>query len=272
MKKLFFMFFVIGLFLPIVHASIDAEINVQKSFVEGDVIRFDYSLTSQENVFAEYMTYVECPHAPVGPFQTKNINLLKNQPQTFKHSDFFIDGMMIEPQTCTAYLELLSPEKKTISKEFTIDTLPSFKFSLDICKEEACLKQLRVYPLGSEVFIGYSSDVITTPLSVMITYPDKTKQQLTLPTTIKVSQAGTYSIAVTASEKGYKTASRQEDFEVIEQELTRINEVDFSRVRLSPQTMTERSLFEKGLLIAASIVLLTAIILFFRKKKVLSCF
>jgi hypothetical protein len=51
-----------------------------------------------------------------------------------------------------------------------------------------------------------------------LTLPDKTIQQINLPTSIKAEQIGTYELEITASKQGYKTITTKEQFAVIKKE------------------------------------------------------
>jgi len=51
-----------------------------------------------------------------------------------------------------------------------------------------------------------------------MTYPNNTKRQLTLPSSIKAEQIGTYTLEAIASKQGYKTMNIKEQFGVIEKE------------------------------------------------------
>ncbi len=90
------------------------------------------------------------------------------------------------------------------------------KLNVQICKDSACTKKSKIFLKGETVYINYKSEITGLSTSAKLILPDKSFQQLTLPTSIKAGQIGTYKLGVSASKKGYKSTMQEEQFAVIE--------------------------------------------------------
>jgi len=117
----------------------------------------------------------------------------------------------IEPQTCTAYIQVTSPSTEKVEKTFEIITNPSFSFDITLNK--------KIFVQNEDIIIDYTSEVLSPEITASLTKPDNSKSQLTLPATITASQIGTYEIEVTASKTRYKTMILKEQFGVIKEQV-----------------------------------------------------
>lgn len=109
---------------------------------------------------------------------------------------------------------------KEISKEFTIsDTLKEFDFSLNFCKDQACTEKAKVFILNETIYFNYKSIVPEILVIGLLTRPNKSIRELTLPNAELASQIGTYKLEVEASKEGYKTKKVEAMFGVIEKML-----------------------------------------------------
>ena len=124
----------------------------------------------------------------------------------------------IEPQTCDATVSILEPYNIFQSKQIKIITNPSFEFEFRQCKDSLCNFEAEVFEFNKEVYLDYFSNVNEISAHAKLIYPDKTSTEIKLPTSIKASQIGTYTLDITASKQGYKTIHKTEQFAVIEKE------------------------------------------------------
>ena len=273
--KLFSLILGIILLAPFISASITTEINIQHSFVLEEQIFFDYIISSSSNMQIKFIPHIICPNAPVAFLQEQTIELQANQPHIDAYTDVTITED-IEPQTCTAYIQILSPIQKTVSKNFTIITDPSFSFNLNFCKDQSCSEKTKVFIQGETIYLNYFSEVENPSITATLTYPDKSTKQITLPTSIKAEQIGTYELKVTASKQGYKTMTKKELFGVIE-EHANIKTISFfglvvNETIISPSGLDEKNTGKKifYISIGISLVLIIALIIFLvikRKKE-----
>ena len=93
------------------------------------------------------------------------------------------------------------------SLEFDIFSIKVFSFSIKSDK--------KVFTQGEDIDLDYTSDISDLIIGGVLTYPDKSTKSITLPTSIKASQIGTYELEVSASKEGYKTLVVSEQFGVI---------------------------------------------------------
>jgi hypothetical protein len=214
--KCIFLYLLVFLFLlsnlSIVFAQEDTNIQilVPSNFYSGDPLSFTYNITGYIDSQLIIKSGIECLylHVPSSGYQTLE---LKFGEGFFGYYDSaFVISEEIEPQTCTAYVQILSPVQQTFSKNFSIATQPSFNFEIEMSK--------KVFIKGEDIYLSYSSSVANPSINAILTYPDKTTRQITLPTTIKAEQVGTYTLDVNASKEGYKESDLKELFGVIETE------------------------------------------------------
>lgn len=208
--KLIFGITLLSIFLlSTISAEITLEINVGDSFELGEEMFFEYSLSSEEDLEAIILPHILCPYAPIALLQEKTIQLKANQKYSGTYRDQIVQDWF-EPQTCTAYVQIISPIQKTVSKEFQIVTDPPFDFSLSLNK--------KIFILNEDITINYESDISNPNIDSILTYPNGNSENINLPTTIPADQIGTYGLDVTASKEGYKTVQLKEQFGVIEQQ------------------------------------------------------
>lgn len=198
-------------------SALTINMDVSPSFSQGEQIYFNYTIFSDTNQQAIFIPSVFCPKLTVALIQQKRIDLIANVP----YSDFYYDKVIdssAEQQICTATIAVVYPIRQTVSKKFTIQTTPSFSFELKTCKDQPCAEKTKVFVQGESIYLDYSSSVSSPSITAVLTYPDGTSKQVTLPASFKANQIGTYTLDVTASKQGYKTQSMKEQFGVIEGE------------------------------------------------------
>ena len=201
----------------IVIAKIDVKIEIKDSFIKEENVLFDYTILSDKNLSILVIPYIDCPSAPIPQLIQKEIKIKENSPYKEVYYGFTIEES-IEPQTCTAYVQILSPFEQIFSKDFKITTNPSFSFETKTCKDSECSEITKVFVKDENIYLDYSSSVESPSVTTLLTYPDKTTKQLTLPASIKAEQIGNYELEIIASKQGYKTITKKELFGVIEKE------------------------------------------------------
>jgi len=234
MKKIILYAIVGIMMISLATASITTDIDIPNSFLTGEIVSFDYSIISDLDQEIIYILHVICPNAPVAFLQEKTIQLQANQPYTATYSDQVVQDWF-ESQTCTAYVQILSPIQKIVSKNFTIVTDPAFDFSLTFDK--------KVFTQGENMYLDYESDISGLGIDATLTYPDDSTESLNLPTTIKAEQIGTYDLKVTASKQDYKTVSLKEQFGVIESEAS----IETESSEASIETISSSGFIKNGI-------------------------
>jgi len=208
-KKKAIIYFIFSILFASLTTAIQIDIEVADSFKTDEVVSFDYIMTSDMDKEVKFYPYVECPTAPLPLMEEKTIELTANVPYSDSYSSFTVSEH-IEPQICTAYIGIMDSVEERIEKQFNIATNPSFSLNIELDK--------KVFVKGEDVFIAYTSEVEDPEMTAILTYPNKKTEPITLPTSIKADQIGTYELDVTASKEGYKTMTKKEQFGVIEEE------------------------------------------------------
>ena len=190
-------------------SALETDIQIQDSFGLNEDVSFDYTLTSDVNQNVIFYPYVDCPTAPLPSFIEQTEELQGGVLYTDTYSSFTVLDF-IEPQTCTAYVQILSPVEQRVEKTFDIITDPSFDFEIELDK--------KVFVKGEDVEIDYQSSIDELGIVAKLIYPDMREEEINLPLTITASQIGTYIVESTASKSGYKDVVVREQFGVIVKE------------------------------------------------------
>ncbi len=201
-----------------VSASVTIDIEIDSQFTVGERISFNYTFVSDVDEEINYMANVNCPEAPQPLLEIKSTILEKNALFEEEYVYMGIVRENIESQNCSAIVAIIEPFETSENKSFEILTKSGFEFRVVLCEDQSCLEPSKVFVRNSDIFLDYSSDVDNPSITAALTFPDKTTQTLTLPTSIKAEQIGTHTLDITASKEGYKTMSVKEQFGVIEQE------------------------------------------------------
>lgn len=212
--------------MQIAAAAINMEITPKKTeFIEGDMLAFDYTISSTTKQDIIFIPHIICPAAPVGFLEQKTANLNAGDSISGKYQGAVIEDN-IEPQECTASIAILSPEKKKVEKKVKIATKPSFELLIKTCEDDKCVKKKNSFVKGSKVYLNAISKVLPS-LSANVVYPDGKREPLAVPGSFTASQSGKYTIEVSASKVGYKAFKGTIEIAVIEQAYT-VPYADFS--------------------------------------------
>ncbi len=160
-------------------------------------LRVESSLIHEERLFPEAII----PNSfLLGEKENKNIQLYSllideefPQGKYSVESRIEFNGISVDSRTINFYIN---------------ESLESFTFNTILNK--------KIFLKGEDISIDYSSSVESPVISAKLIFPDETEKEITLPTTIKAEQIGTYNLEVTASKEGYKSVSLIEQFGVIE--------------------------------------------------------
>ncbi len=213
-------YFIIALFLleilPLISAEISAEILVKPSFKLGEEIYFEYTITSDTAQEIVYTESVFCPEAPLPLLHLVAANVSSSLPIQRNYTYMQVSEEM-QPQICAAIIKIISPSENIFEKNFTIDTFPEMSFNILLCKDLSCQNKSKIFMKNENIYFFFASDASTPSIKATLNYPDGTTKSINVPGSIIIEQTGAYSLAVTVSKEGYKTALLNEQFAVIEQ-------------------------------------------------------
>ena len=250
-----FLILIVVTFLISFTSSVSISIDMKPSFNIGEKVSFDYTISSETPMNIEYLASVNCPNSPMPLLEIKNTSLIANIP--FKETYVYMSTLRddIEPQKCNATIGILNPEISE-KKQFELKTNPSFDFQVLTCKDENCNEKTSVFILNQNIYLKYDSNV-NPAVEASLTYPNKQKKQIILPTNIKAEQIGTYELNVNASKEGYKTINKKIQFGVIASE-PEIKNADFSAKQNKPFEFMQ--IFSSPILIIVWVGLLVLIL------------
>jgi len=224
--KISTLFLFLLIYINFITASTEIIINVEPSFYLGETVSFNYTIISDTDQKITYLINSICPSAPVASFRERTFELKANQPYSGIYYDQVVQDWF-EPQTCTAYVQILSPIQQTVSKNFTINTNPSFSFNILLDK--------KIFTQNEEITIDYDSSVENPTIDATLTSPDEKTKQISLPYTFTPEQIGTYNLNVTASKEGYKTITKTEQFGIIESEV----QIDYNTPKIESKDILQ---------------------------------
>ncbi|MBT3398269.1 hypothetical protein HOA55_05395 [archaeon] len=207
MNKIMLLVIISLLLCNLTSASLNIGMNIKDSFDLNEKISFSYTVSSDENLVVRYVKQIICPDAPPISAESEELNLSRGENYSGIY-DYLTIYDSIEPQTCTAYVEILSPVQQKVEKTFTIDTLPSFSFDLEMEKS--------IFILGETIDLNYTSEVENPLITATLTSPSGKSKDIEIPSTLELEEIGTYGIDVQASKEGYKTIQVSRQIGVIE--------------------------------------------------------
>ncbi|MCX6802476.1 MAG: hypothetical protein NT067_05205 [Candidatus Diapherotrites archaeon] len=193
------------------------EIKIKSEFGLGDTVSFDYNITSDTSQEMTFAAFINCPTAPLPPLWQQTATIGPSSPHS-GHAEFLSVDESIEPQTCTAYVQIFSPITLKQEKEFKIEAKPGIEIEIKACKEEACRETSTVFNKGQIIVLTYASAIEGLAVNATLEFPDKTTKEITLPYSFTAEQTGTYNLAATASNEGYRSSEQTIQFGVIEKE------------------------------------------------------
>jgi len=214
-KKNLILFFMISVLVGTVSGLPSISLDAKSQFKVGEEVSFNFSISSDIEEEIHYLILVNCPTAPQPLLEIKTGFINSGEPFIGKYT--YLDAVYegLESQKCNLSLAIL--EHNLIeSREFQIMTSPDFYFNLYSCKDQSCLQKSKIFLLNEDIYFDYFSEVENPDITAMLIYPNEKTKQITLPTSIKAEQVGTYTIEATASKDGYKTITKREQFGVIE--------------------------------------------------------
>jgi hypothetical protein len=210
--QLLFIFFI---FISLVHAEIFLDLNVQNSFSINENLSFTYSLTSDSDVELKILPGIMCRNIPIAPLDEKIINLSAGKVYTDSYQDQVVQNWF-GSQTCTAYVRVLSPVQKEVSKNFSIASLNLCTLDIELCKTSSCTEKSKVFNLHDSIYLNYHSSIQDAVPSGNITYPDGTIRSLSLPFILKAEQIGAHTLNVNLQGSECTVKNIAVEFAVIE--------------------------------------------------------
>ncbi|MEK6827660.1 MAG: hypothetical protein AABX99_04215, partial [Nanoarchaeota archaeon] len=257
--------FGILIFLIGIISAVNVNIDMKNSFGIGEEVLFNYTLISDTSLTGQYIIRVLCPSAPLPLLEIKNFTLQANQPLTenYIYLSKIFDNM--NSQTCNATVLVFNSVNLSKSKSFRIVNNPPFNINILTCKEQACRNQTRVFIKGRDIYLDYQSDTPNPLITANLTYPNGDVKEITLPTSIKAEQIGTYTLYAQALKENYQTINKKVQFGVIEKEAN-IGYTNLAEEKQKLSNPISNYIFIIGgiVLILASILL---VIYFIKRKK-----
>ena len=181
-----------------VTAAFDMKIDIENLFFVGETIRFNYEIISDADQTFTFIPYITCPHVPLPLQKFKTISINKNGIYADTYYGTTL-GNSIEPQECTAYIEILKPFYEKTEKQFKIITDPRFNLQILACKDKACSQKSKVFSKGETAYFDYTSDV--SELEVEGKILGKT---IKLPGSVVLNKIGTYNLEIQAEKQDYQ--------------------------------------------------------------------
>ncbi|MCP3682821.1 MAG: hypothetical protein GY861_09045 [bacterium] len=213
MKKLLIPVVVFLVLVPLAFAAISIDIKVADSFTADETVSFEYTIFTDTNLNIGYVSSINCPSAKSTGSQFKSQEIAANTVHKGDHKDFVIDRNT-DQQICKAIVNINSPFRFSQEKAFEIDNLPIFPLDLILCNKSSCPKQSTVFKKNDIVSMDYESPVDNLKIDASLEYPDETSTKIKLPSVLKVTQKGRYTIDVRASKSGYTPSTESIDFSV----------------------------------------------------------
>jgi len=164
-------------------------------------------LTSQTKMASDRLVYHD---VTLGAGESKTVNLYQiDVTEDFPSDEYMVSVKLIEDSIIEEEREV------TFLVEGTLEQMP---FGVYLCRDEECEYHSSVFIQGASIYVGYESPIEGIQVAATISFPDGSKENITLPAVLQAGGTGPYVLQVTASKSGYKSEAAEIDFAVIEQE------------------------------------------------------
>ncbi|MFH1638494.1 MAG: hypothetical protein ABIB71_08765 [Candidatus Woesearchaeota archaeon] len=216
MKKAI-MIAVMALLLVNIASALTVEVTPGKTaFKEGDILSFDYSITSDSNQDIFFVPEISCHgNVPSSFFIEESVSLEAGKKYSASFSSVKVD-QEAEPQECVAKVLITSPTVEKYETKIKVETKPSMNIQLKACEDSVCTKSKRTFVKGSTIYLKSNSKAV----NAVVIFPDKTRKSVRLPGSFVAAQPGKYKIEVSALQTGYKSYSSIEHLTVIKEAVT----------------------------------------------------
>ncbi len=173
---------------------------------EIDVI-LECLLTSQTNVAPDILI---SHSVSLGAGESKTVTLYEIYvTEDFPPDEYVVSVRLIEDN--------IIEEESEVT--FLVEgTLKQMLFAVYLCKDEECEYESSVFIQGDSIYIDYESPIDSIQVAGIISYPDGSEENITLPTVFQPVETGSYALLVTVSKGGYKSETGEINFAVIEEE------------------------------------------------------
>ena len=210
----YLIFLLVGIIsLNLINASdMNIKIDMDENQIQGQNIEFNYTIDLNYVGDVEYFYNIKCEGLPDSLLDLKRVHSGGDE-ILGSFGGFKADQKY---ENCVAFVSVISPFKIEARKNFNIFGDSAIGFNINICKSSSCVDESRVFIKDEDIYFDYFSDISELSIDAMVKYPDKSLKKITLPTSIKASQVGSYELEITVSKGGYKDLTQKEQFGVIE--------------------------------------------------------
>jgi hypothetical protein len=195
--------------MPFAFGAIDAEIEVDEVFEQGDAVSFEYMINSSED-WVRVAPIVICDNVPQPTLNIEKVS-------TGEWHEYW--AMKVEENTpssnCSAIVYLVDYET-SFDKRFLIRGKNLIDGEIFICAQPGCDMRQRVFNTGDVAYLDFSSNA-DAELNAYIYLPDGSSIGVEIPGSIELRQRGIYRLVVKAGERDYVDRSFEESFSVVEE-------------------------------------------------------
>jgi len=143
-----------------------------------------------------------------------------------------------------------------------INTLKEISADFKTCKDQHCSQESNIFILNENIYLDYISNIEGISVAGTLTSPNGAKHEITIPTSIKAEQIGTYELGINASKSGYKTITEKVQFGVIDKEAD-IGYTSLSQIKSIEEQVKKTKLSYVLLMAIIGIILFLAAVLLF---------
>jgi heme/copper-type cytochrome/quinol oxidase subunit 2 len=191
------------------------QIVINKLFNLGEFLEFEYMISTEKERTVKYRLAINCRDFNFSS-EIKESEIKLGYPIIETYKTIVIDKS-IKTQKCVAIFELIHPQKEILKKEFDINTDSEIGIKTLFCEDLNCSKPNIQFLKNKEVFISFVSDVKDINYLAVLTYPNSTSNEITLPVKIITDLEGYYTLNLNVYKKDFRNSSEISSFEVLGQ-------------------------------------------------------
>lgn len=182
---------------------LDIAIEVKSEMKVGDSLEFNYAITSGINQQIKFISQIKCPNAPSAILETKEVDIKAGDIYRDKYFSMKVSEL-IEPQECSAIINIIEPFEQKQEEKFKIVANPSLNIEYFICRDDDCDDRTKVFKADENIFLNYETKVQHITSKAEMWSGTKKVSKIDLPGSLLLNIPGSYQIVFYSQADGYK--------------------------------------------------------------------
>jgi len=238
-------------------ADYDIKIEIKDDFKQGEKIDFNYTIDFNLQGQVEYIVGIECDNLPSSLLDIRSENTDFEDKIVGKYEGLIVDKKY---ENCFAYVSIISPIEISGKKSFDVFGVLEFNFKIELNK--------KVFFKNEKINLDYDSSISAPEITSILTYPSGKERNIKIPSTLQLSEVGTYEINAEASKQGYKTIESSTQFAVIKKQAEIPTGLGIADKGLLSEEKSDIGLIIFSLVLILAVAGIIIVIVYLRRRRI----